>query len=338
VRSQELELWAQDVARRAIARRPSEADSRVELKRAWPAADHGAARQLAAHANAAGGDPILWIIGIHERTGEAPGADDTEISNWLSAIRSWFDGAAAPRLARSVVTRIGDALVPIVALLFETDGAPYVVRVESCGPVTREVPWREGGSTRTATHEDLVRMLVPIARRPDIEVLRADVRTEPKGPARTGDPDTQVWRFEADIYVTAKSGELLTMPFYRCELEIAQRDAEPIVRTHELRLMAPRSLRRTDRSPGLTTLNESATVENTRDEVHIQGSGLVIVQAFGRLEPDRFDEGAPVNITLHCAPVNTDSIRVQTELLPTAPRATQVAAWRWVHPKYTPRA
>jgi hypothetical protein len=37
-------------------------DDRVELKAEWPPAEHKTARQIAGHANASGGEPLLWII------------------------------------------------------------------------------------------------------------------------------------------------------------------------------------------------------------------------------------------------------------------------------------
>ncbi len=53
--------------------------------------------------------------------------------------------------------------VIVVAMLFETDRAPFVVKNPAYGtvggdPVSLEVPWREGATTRSARRRDLLRL------------------------------------------------------------------------------------------------------------------------------------------------------------------------------------
>jgi hypothetical protein len=63
----QIETWALRVIERVEARQPNE-DSRVELKREWPAQPNRAARQIAGHVNAARGEPVLWLIGLNRST------------------------------------------------------------------------------------------------------------------------------------------------------------------------------------------------------------------------------------------------------------------------------
>jgi hypothetical protein len=149
----QIEMWAVQLIDRAVAKHRVE-DSRVELKSQWPEACD-AARRIAGHANAARGEPILWLIGVDEGSGTATGADPLELSNWFEAVKTQFDG---------VVPALVDLNIPyngrtIVGLYFETDRAPFVVRNAAYGKtgggkVTLEMPWRESRSTRSATRLD----------------------------------------------------------------------------------------------------------------------------------------------------------------------------------------
>src|SRR5437879_2012436 len=64
MKSAQIEAWILRIADRIKGGKPLE-DSRVEIKAEWTD-PIPAARRIAAHANAAGGEPILWIIGIDE--------------------------------------------------------------------------------------------------------------------------------------------------------------------------------------------------------------------------------------------------------------------------------
>jgi len=160
MKPEEVELWATEILDAVLANQPVE-DSRVELKASWPD-PRKAADRLAAHANAARGAGILWLIGVDEGSRSINAADPKELSNWYNSLERFFDGFA-PRLAISVVvrTKVG----PIVALFFETaPGAPFVVTSSQGGYPDFVVPWREGTRLRAARREDLLRILVPIRR------------------------------------------------------------------------------------------------------------------------------------------------------------------------------
>jgi hypothetical protein len=158
----QIETWALRVIKQAQSRQPSE-DKQTELKGVWPVDHNKAARRIAGHANAAGGEPILWLVGVDEQTGAVLGAQHQEFSNWMSGIRSQFDGSFAPRCHDlNVVTDQG---LTVVALVFESDRSPYVVKnphyqtPNRQDPIEREVPWRDATSVRTATRADLLLIL-----------------------------------------------------------------------------------------------------------------------------------------------------------------------------------
>ena len=91
MRSHEIENWVLSVIDRVERRLPNE-DSRVELKSEWIDPQR-VARQIAAHANAARGDPILWIIGADQQRGIV-GANHEELANWFAQVKAQFDGLA----------------------------------------------------------------------------------------------------------------------------------------------------------------------------------------------------------------------------------------------------
>jgi len=172
VKRQELIALVHEIAAGASAGHALE-DSRVELK-ARLIDPVQAARRLAAHANVSGGEPVLWVIGVDEKTGKVLGALREELADWLGAVRSQFVGDA-PNLRQTVVVSIRTG-VTVLALQFDSDEAPYLVRNPSFGkpgggPVSAEVPWRDGNSTRTAGRRDLLRLLLPRQLHPEVDVM-----------------------------------------------------------------------------------------------------------------------------------------------------------------------
>lgn len=70
-------------------------DDLVELKAEWPDDHDEAARRIAGHANAARGEPILWIIGLDEKKGVV-GADRQDFASWWGRVESRFDQEISP--------------------------------------------------------------------------------------------------------------------------------------------------------------------------------------------------------------------------------------------------
>lgn len=172
----EMELWARNIIQRVEEGQPVE-DSLVELKAAWPDGEkiRSWARQIAGMANAARGQPILWLIGVDEQKGVV-GVDFAELANLWPQIEKWFDYRAAPLWIFHLNLWMKSEK-SVTALLLETDNPPYVVNTDASGGVTKEVPWRHNTGVRSANRHELLRMLVPIQRLPEIEVLKAVLQT-----------------------------------------------------------------------------------------------------------------------------------------------------------------
>jgi hypothetical protein len=230
------------------------------MKAKWPEPSK-VARQIAGHANAARGEHILWIIGLDEKSGVV-GADNTELADWLPEVKKCFNGISPD---------VTDLNVPVddktvVAMVFSTDRAPFVVKNEAfgksgSGPVELEVPWREGRSTRSARREDLVRILVPISRLPSVSLLSGVVwivRDE--------------WRIKLHLYIAPVDRERLVIPFHRCQLLITVADEEFII-DKNIELCPP----------GYVELDvfvsDSVTIEATNSEVIINGPGKLELHA-----------------------------------------------------------
>lgn len=156
--SQEIELWAREIIEIILGGSRSE-DSRVELKAEWHDAEK-AAKQLAAHANSARGQFILWLIGIDEKAQRLTDIQVSEMSDWWNGVTSRFDGFP-PRLEQHVNFRFENK--KLVALYFSTSHeSPYVVRHGNGGSYPQfVVPWREGTLVRAARRDELLRILVP---------------------------------------------------------------------------------------------------------------------------------------------------------------------------------
>ena len=157
--AQEVELRVIEIVTAVLSGQPVE-DSKVELKSSW-LDPRKAADRLAAHANAARGVPILWVIGVDENNKRLANVDTSELASWYKAVEQFFDDFA-PRLVDVNVRVKNDT---VVGLYFETEhGAPYVVKNSTGGYPQFIVPWREGTGLRAARREDLLRILVPIRR------------------------------------------------------------------------------------------------------------------------------------------------------------------------------
>jgi hypothetical protein len=168
MRPEQIETWVLRLVD-TVARGDRIEDSRVELKADWPDPIK-AARRIAAHANASGGETVLWVIGLDEAKGVVP-ITPTNTADWVAQIESQFD-QLAPRLIRDLVIPTATGLTAtgtgtLQALLFEASRRPYVVKnpvrgQANVGPVELEVPWRKGTAVSSAHREDLIRMLTPV--------------------------------------------------------------------------------------------------------------------------------------------------------------------------------
>lgn len=255
----ELELRTSQILDR-VANHQGVESQLTELKASWPDPPEKAARQLAGHANAARGERILWIIGADEKTGTivTPTGDHLQ---WWQRVQKRFDELAPELLFDLAVPYQGQTLR---ALMFDTRRAPYVVKVE--GGDRLEVPWREATGTRSARHSDLIRILVPRSRLPDVQPHDGEVML------RVVDG----WRVNVELYVTPRTRRRVTIPFHGCRAELVIPDAAPIPLNYLY--LGP-------------TAAKSATIRPSSHEVVIDGPGLIVVS--GR---------APLNVRINPRP------------------------------------
>jgi len=146
-------------------------DDLVECKSRWPSTDK--ARQLAGSANSARGDPLLWILGLDENARQVVPINDQDPAQWWSQIQARFDQDIAPALTMHLRVPVGENEA-VIALLFATDRAPYLVKASGGSP-EREVPIRDGTRTRSAHRDELIRMMTPLLTIPEVVVLNSHI-------------------------------------------------------------------------------------------------------------------------------------------------------------------
>lgn len=301
MRTHEIESWALSVIDRVRSGGANE-DSRVELKREWIPPDK-AARRLAAHANSALGQPILWLIGVDQKTGDVtPSPND--LANWWPSVKSEFDGIA-PEIVDVALSVGGKTLT---ALCFYTERRPFVVKSK---PDFLEVPWREGTRTRSATRSELIRLLSPVVDLPDFEILNASlvaerIQTEPE----------LIWQLtlSVTIYVYPKKDGRLVFPFHRttCTVKI---DPTNVITFRNVfqNAIHPLATARGFGSP-------SVTIQVSTSELIVTGPGSFILLATSTPEE---------------LPVMPNEVAVRITITPAGSEATAVLKLR-LHKQPTP--
>lgn len=305
----EIEAWVLRVVEQVRVQQPNE-DSRVELKTEW-IDPRKAARLIAGQANAAHGEPILWIIGLNQDLGII-GAQYEELAIWYEKVKAQFNGLA-PEMTDMNIS-IDDRT--LVALLFETDRAPFVIRNPLFGArkggIEYEVPWRENTSTRTANRSQLIKLLSPLQFLPDLEVLSGDLIASPPKEAKENELE---WKLHLEFYIsTNRSEPHIFIPFHRCKAsfymkgEIHSYPLEPLV---------------------LSASKDSLTISATRTEIRVEGPGIAHLHGYTLtndiLKEDLIND-IEVNVTLPVigaeAPITLAIImRLKSTFSPNEPRA-----------------
>lgn len=95
----------------------------------------------------------------------------SDLSDWYNQVNSQFEGVSPP--LTSLCLPYQDKT--FVALLFDTDNAPFIVKnpafgLPGGGSVEYEVPWRESTSIRTANRAELIKILSSQINLPKVEV------------------------------------------------------------------------------------------------------------------------------------------------------------------------
>ncbi|OHB60512.1 MAG: hypothetical protein A2167_06140 [Planctomycetes bacterium RBG_13_46_10] len=327
IRLYNIEAWVLRIVDQQKRNQPCE-DSRVEMKSRWPDPQK-VARLIAAHANAARGENILWIIGIDESE-VIVGADNTELANWLPTVKACFDG---------VFPEVIDLNVPVdektvVALLFSTDRAPFVVKNNAfgkpdSGPVGLEVPWREGRSTRSARREDLIRLLVPISHQPSAEVLSATIKINEPSP--NSSPSLYKWDVNLQLYVAPYGQDRVVIPYHKCEIVITVGE-ERISIKKGIKLSPPgRIFIRSKPKP--TFKLDSITINSTIYEAIINGPGRLDVTAFLQGAKPNSITDSEIMLALRMLPVGVEKpFIIETNLSRAEQRGNEnfLAKWEYV--------
>ena len=198
-----VERWGRDIIDRVKSDEFKHEDCTVEFKREL-VEPRKAARRIAAHANAARCEPILWIIGYDEK-GQTFHNVEHDFADWWGKVVVCFDDRVSPSLIELSIVEEGNT---IWLLGFETNRSPYVIKNSTgTGPVDREVPWREGTSTRSAKRHELLKML-PGVKVPNVETvsISAELQTPSSGTSL---------RVKVLLYVEVLPGHPVSIPRHR---------------------------------------------------------------------------------------------------------------------------
>jgi hypothetical protein len=260
MKKNEIENWVLRIIDQVHAHQPNE-DFRVELKTEWidPVK---AARLIAGQANAAHGEPILWIIGVNQDLGLV-GAQHQELASWYEKVKKQYDGLAPEMTDLNIP--IDDRTV--VALLFETDRAPFVIKNPHYGKrkggVEYEVPWRENTSTHTTNRAQLIKLLTPLQSVPGLEILNGDLICNPP---KDGNGNILEWKLHLEFYISTNQPEPhIFIPYHRCKATFM---IQPEIEIYPFETLV------------LSTAKDSLTISSTRTEMRIEGPGIAHLHGY----------------------------------------------------------
>jgi hypothetical protein len=256
----ELEMKVNAAIDRLESRQPKE-DDRIEFKGSWVDPKKKAAWLLGGHANSLHGDIAIWVIGVDEIQGVV-GADAVEVSSWIAQLNSRFDEKVVPELLQHVNIQRGDKTV--VALSFSTDRAPYFVwPYDKYGnEIGRDIPYRKGTSTDSATRAQLLSILYPLVTLPELELISLNAVVDYAG--RRGQVIDGI-DLDLRFYIYHKSPMPLVIPKTRINYTLCESTGKRI-------------------DIGVTRRTSSDYVNVNNDEYVIKGSGSVYFGLFGGLD------------------------------------------------------
>jgi hypothetical protein len=266
------------------------------------------------------------------------GANHMELADWYAQVKAHFDGLA-PQLVDVNVPVKGRA---VVALFFETDRAPFVVKNPAYGSsgggsVSLEVPWRENTSTRSATRSDLIKLLSPLQKLPSFEILSGELVVQQMSisspppievtwqGAKSG-PNLE-WHLTLELYIETKNTERVVIPLHRCNAWLEIVGWLPRTLFHPVRLWSPCT------GIGELIVSQSLTIKSTDSEVLIDGPGKLSLYSSATIPTVEESFAHDVQVTVTLLPVNTEhSISISATLVPSPPSRKSVSAtWAFKH-------
>ena len=324
----QIEAWTLRIIQQVESKRPHE-DARVELKAQWPEAQK-AARRIAGHANAAQGEPILWLIGVDEKSGVC-GADHSAIATWFATVRAEFNGVTPAMQDLNVPWKHG----MVVALLFDTTRAPFVVKnpvygQKGGGPVSLEVPWREGTEIRSADRSELLRMLSPLQSAPAFDILNGYGLATFDQSSRGGSGDALSWSVRLTLYAMPMEERSVVIPFHRCSATIEIEGVMAPVECDALRLNGPEksAVERALEYETKQRLPDEA-VRATRSELVVDGPGKVYIEAWTTTQlSDRRAHSGALLFIVSLSPVGVSMpVVISASLTPQSFRFKSTSLW-----------
>ncbi len=309
-----LNLMEAHAAGRALAG----VDAQAACFPSWPGPPRVAARRLAAHANAARGRDVLWLVGLPPRGGAPRRSqpDIKQLSGWLDQVQPFFDGLA-PRISGFNVpvgkTTDQAPARQVVVLHIETTRAPFVIRRGN----TTEVPWLDDGNApvRPAGRSELIKLLSPLEDLPKFEVLDAEL-TFYKNP-HTGLASKAVYRWTLDgsLYVMPHAEDRLVIPLHRCRGSLSNMEGSFRSEATDLNLTADKS------SPAIR-ITESAAL--------IEGLGRIFVYCCGSTAQAQVPLHDALSLVFDLVPAGSDqSATFSAELRPdVTTESNQAGRWK----------
>jgi hypothetical protein len=283
---------------------------------------------VAGHANASGGGSVLWIIGLDEQRGVVP-FGGTDPAMWVQQLHTYFDGLGPSVQTLSVPTD-GRG---VYALLFDTARRPFVVKNSAHGnpgggPVSLEVPWREGTAVRSARREDLIRLLVPALHLPTFEVLGVKASTSRVDASKEHPSKRLAWSVSVELYVTPRTSDRIVLPAHRVSLELVNPGQRPL-QMENIHLTPPYWVG----SSGSRT--DSHTIVGTSSEVIVSGPGRLFVSGNFREPEFPLSANPPdAEVRLRLMAAGDDHVmEIVAHLLPIAPSVLNPDGtgknWEW---------
>ncbi|SDW89712.1 hypothetical protein SAMN04487912_105280 [Arthrobacter sp. cf158] len=300
----------------------------IECKRSWP--QENKARQLAGSLNRAGGDPVIYIIGIDEDSGQIFDVSGTDVLDWWNQIGPQFD-QTGPELIRHMPVVINSDGEQVVALAFASDRAPYVVKVGDSPKL--EVPMREGTGTRSAKRDELLRLLIPAVSVPSTVMLKASFKLQR---VETTIDWQQVVDFkpsgEIRIYFEHNSSEPVTLPSHGMSASLIADGS-----TSPLRIRPARGL---VTNPASGRYLVGPVVDGVALDVPKAVSFELEFPAFDEVTAMKLQAGQSFTYEIEFEVLNAQkTIRVTAELSPDdidPQRPNVLCAWSYKHPRFWP--
>ena len=281
----------------------------------WPGPSLAAARRLAAHANAARGQSLLWLVGV--RHGKPTGAAASGLDSWLAGLTRYFDGLAPRVTAYNVPAGRGFRGRPlqVVALSIETERAPFVIRL-SGGQPSFEVPWFDtvDGAIRSAGRLELVKLLAPLQDLPRFEVLEAELTFYHNPHATGSNKAVYRWTLDGSLYAVPAGDVRVVVPLHRCHIGVASPEGVFTSEGTDLSLTGDKA------SPGVRVTESAALIE---------GLGRVFIYGCGATAQREIPWQENMSVRIDLAPAGAERAAVALANLRPEPTRESNQAGRW---------